>query len=70
MQINSKKMPNTSEAETNLIMIKVAVNAGKLEIIKSKSINTPFDSKLLIYLKSFMLKKKLKLNTKQLRRIK
>ena len=42
-------MPNISEAETNLIVTNVALsNFGKLEVIKSKSTNTPFDSELLI----------------------
>ena len=47
-----KKIPKTSDSETNFNVIKVAFNNfGKLEIIKSKSINTPFDSEILICLK-------------------
>ena len=44
-----KKIPNTNETETNFIVIIVALNnLGKLKIIKSKSINIPFDRQLLI----------------------
>ena len=48
-----KKIPNKRDAEINFSVTNVALsNFGKLEIIKSKSINNPFDSELLIYLKS------------------